>query len=53
MSVAHAYERGEQVLDLGFDDRFIRIWDFYLAYCQAAFSQGNVDVVQYTLERAP
>jgi cyclopropane-fatty-acyl-phospholipid synthase len=38
-----------QVLGLGFDERFIRIWEFYLAYCEAAFDQHNTDVVQYTL----
>lgn len=37
---------------LGFDERFIRIWEFYLAYCEAAFDQGNIDVVQYTLQKA-
>jgi cyclopropane-fatty-acyl-phospholipid synthase len=36
---------------LGFDTRFIRLWDFYLAYCEAAFAQGNTDVVQFTLVR--
>lgn len=40
-----------QVLKLGFDERFIRIWDFYLAYCEAAFAQGSTDVVQYTLRK--
>ena len=39
------------VLALGFDERFIRLWEFYLAYCEAAFTQGNTDVVQYTLVR--
>ena len=38
-----------RVLQLGFDERFIRIWEFYLAYCEAAFDQDNIDVVQYTL----
>ena len=38
-----------QVLQLGFDERFIRIWEFYLAYCEAAFAKSNIDVVQYTL----
>ncbi|NBX54321.1 MAG: class I SAM-dependent methyltransferase [Betaproteobacteria bacterium] len=38
-----------QVLALGFDERFVRIWQFYLAYCEAAFLQANTDVVQYTL----
>jgi cyclopropane-fatty-acyl-phospholipid synthase len=36
----------------GFDARFARIWEFYLAYCEAGFDQGNIDVIQYTL-RAP
>ena len=39
----------QQVLQLGFDERFIRIWEFYLAYCEAAFEKSNIDVVQYTL----
>ena len=38
-----------QVLQLGFDERFIRIWEFYLAYCEAAFEQHSTDVVQFTL----
>ena len=40
-----------RVLALGFDERFVRIWDFYLAYCEAAFEQANIDVVQFTLEK--
>jgi len=43
-------QRG-QILQLGFDERFMRIWEFYLAYCEAAFSQANIDVVQYTLQK--
>lgn len=35
----------------GFDDRFIRLWEFYLAYCEAAFAHGNTDVMQFTLLR--
>jgi cyclopropane-fatty-acyl-phospholipid synthase len=34
---------------LGFDTRFMRIWEFYLAYCEAAFATGNTNVVQFTL----
>ena len=40
-----------RVLQLGFDKRFVRIWEFYLAYCEAAFSEANTDVVQYTLRK--
>ena len=35
-----------------FDDRFIRLWDFYLCYCEAAFAHSNTDVIQFTLEHA-
>ena len=36
----------------GFDDRFLRLWTFYLAYCEAGFSQGSTDVWQFTLRHA-
>ncbi len=36
----------------GFDARFARTWEFYLAYCEAGFARRNTDVVQFTL-RAP
>ena len=42
----------DQVRQLGFDTRFMRIWDFYLAYCEAAFATGNTSVVQFTLQHA-
>jgi cyclopropane-fatty-acyl-phospholipid synthase len=42
-----------EVLALGFDTRFLHIWEFYLAYCEAAFLEDNIDVVQYTLRKAP
>ncbi|MDP3226236.1 MAG: cyclopropane-fatty-acyl-phospholipid synthase family protein, partial [Rubrivivax sp.] len=44
--------RDGQVRKLGFDTRFMRIWEFYLAYCEAAFITGNTSVVQFTLRRA-
>ncbi len=34
---------------LSFDDRFVRLWEFYLAYCEAAFDEANIDVIQFTL----
>jgi cyclopropane-fatty-acyl-phospholipid synthase len=40
-----------QVMRLGFDARFMRIWEFYLAYCEAAFDTGNTNVMQFTLQR--
>ena len=41
----------QEILKLGFDERFIRIWEFYLAYCEAAFAKKNTDVVQFTLQK--
>lgn len=40
-----------RVLTLGFDQRFVRIWTFYLAYCEAAFAERNTDVMQFTLRK--
>lgn len=36
---------------LGFDERFIRMWNFYLAYCEAGFRAGAIDVMQVELKR--
>ena len=41
-----------RVKSLGFDDRFERIWQFYLAYCEAAFTQGSTNVIQFTLKKS-
>jgi cyclopropane-fatty-acyl-phospholipid synthase len=47
-----AFQRDiEPVQRLGFDKRFQRIWNFYLAYCEAAFDTGNTDVIQFTLRK--
>ena len=44
-------ERWGEVRKLGFDDRFKRMWDFYLASCAGAFQGGNCDVTQITVKR--
>jgi cyclopropane-fatty-acyl-phospholipid synthase len=41
--------RLQEVRQLGFDEAFIRLWNFYLMYCAAGFTQRNIDVVQFTL----
>jgi cyclopropane-fatty-acyl-phospholipid synthase len=41
----------DAVMALGFDERFMRIWEFYLAYCEAGFEAGDIDVVQFTLAK--
>jgi cyclopropane-fatty-acyl-phospholipid synthase len=45
------HARLDEVRAQGFDERFIRTWEFYLCYCEAAFRSGNTDVIQFTLER--
>jgi len=42
----------EQIATLGFDDRFRRMWNFYLTSCAAAFDKSTVDVTQITVSRA-
>ena len=44
--------RTEQILALGFDDRFMRKWSYYLAYCESAFAMRNISVVQTLHTRA-
>lgn len=40
-----------QIRELGFDDRFRRMWDYYLAYCAAGFDRNAIDVGLYRLRR--
>ncbi len=44
--------RLDQVRALGFDERFIRKWSYYLCYCEAAFALRNISVVQTLHTRA-
>ncbi|MGA9745839.1 MAG: cyclopropane-fatty-acyl-phospholipid synthase family protein [Nocardioides sp.] len=40
-----------QVEALGFDERFKRMWEFYLGYCEAGFRTGYLEVAQLRLTR--
>jgi cyclopropane-fatty-acyl-phospholipid synthase len=40
------------ILALGFDERFRRMWRYYLAYCEAGFKTGRIDVLQAALTKA-
>jgi cyclopropane-fatty-acyl-phospholipid synthase len=44
-------DRWEDVARLGFDDRFRRMWNYYLTSCAGAFQGGNCDVTQITVTR--
>ena len=44
--------RRHDVRAQGFDDRFIRMWDLYLAYCEAAFLDRQIGDVQLLLAKS-
>lgn len=41
----------EEISTLGFDERFKKLWRFYLSYCEAGFKAGSTDVCQITALR--
>ncbi|WP_407303833.1 class I SAM-dependent methyltransferase [Acinetobacter sp.] len=43
----------DQVKVLGFDDNFIRMWDFYLCYCEGGFKEGVISDVHMLFEASP
>jgi len=44
-------QRWDQIAAMGFDDRFRRMWNFYLTSCAATFESANCDVTQITIKR--
>jgi len=44
-------EKLESVRAQGFDERFLRTWEFYLCYCEAGFRANSINVMQFTLEK--
>lgn len=44
-------EAWDEIAEMGFDERFRRMWNFYLTSCAASFRSGNCDVTQLTLIR--
>ena len=45
------HARASEVRALGFDDRFMRTWDYYLAYCEAAFRERHIGDVQVVMTK--
>jgi cyclopropane-fatty-acyl-phospholipid synthase len=45
------HARWDDVARMGFDERFRRMWNFYLTSCAGAFHGGNCDVTQITVQR--
>ena len=40
-----------RIRGLGFDDRFLRMWRFYLAYCEAGFRTRRTEVGQWVVKK--
>ena len=45
-------QQRDRVIELGFDEPFIRLWRFYLAACISGFKTGKTDVMQIELAHA-
>ncbi|MEM0899167.1 MAG: cyclopropane-fatty-acyl-phospholipid synthase family protein [Pseudomonadota bacterium] len=45
------WEAWDEIVPLGFDDRFKRMWEFYLYYCEAGFRSEFIDVRQITYQK--
>lgn len=42
----------DQISQLGYDDRFKRVWQYYLSYCEAGFADGQIDVGCFKIVKA-
>jgi cyclopropane-fatty-acyl-phospholipid synthase len=45
------FQRLEEARQLGFDERFQRMWDFYFSWCEGAFRERYINVVQLLLAK--
>jgi len=45
------HARWPTIRELGFDERFKRLWDYYLTYCAVGFERGTIDVGLYKLTK--
>jgi cyclopropane-fatty-acyl-phospholipid synthase len=44
-------EAWDDIRTLGFDEKFKRLWNYYLSYCEAGFRAGSIDVTQVALSK--
>jgi len=44
-------QQAEKLSQMGYDARFQRMWRYYLAYCEAGFNAGRINVMQVLLEK--
>ena len=43
------FKKWEEISKQGFDNKFKRMWHFYLSYCEAGFKSKNIDLIQFSL----
>lgn len=43
-------QQAGEILDQGFDERFLRMWRYYLAYCEAGFRTERINLMQVALQ---
>ena len=44
------FKKWEEISKQGFDNKFKRMWNFYLSYCEAGFKSKNIDLIQFSLQ---
>ena len=44
------FKKWEEISKQGFDNKFKRMWHFYLSYCEAGFKSKNIDLIQFSLQ---
>jgi len=42
----------QEILALGYDEKFLRKWEYYFSYCQAGFTNRIIDLAQLELDKA-
>ena len=45
------FENLREIRELGLDDHFLRMWEFYLCYCEGGFEEREIGVVQAVFEK--
>ena len=43
-------KKWEEISKYGFDNKFKRMWHFYLSYCEAGFKSKNIDLIQFSMQ---
>ena len=43
------FKTWKNITPLGFDEKFKRMWEFYLSYCEAGFKSRNIDLIQFSI----